>query len=103
MLKHIVLWKLHNEASGKPKQENAKLIKQELEALRGKIKGLLAIEVGIHIPDSESSDDDADIVLYTEFEDREALEHYYRHPDHVALKPLVKEARSDRRVINYEV
>ena len=46
MIKHLVFWKLKSEALGKTKQENAVLIKEKLEALDGKISGLISIEVG---------------------------------------------------------
>ena len=38
MIKHIVMWKLKEEAEGHSKEENAKLIKNMLEGLKDKIK-----------------------------------------------------------------
>jgi len=46
MFKHIVLWKLKENAEGKSRLENANRIKEGLEALKGKIPGMLRIEVG---------------------------------------------------------
>lgn len=103
MIKHIVLWKLRDHAEGHSKLENARRLKQELESLNGKIPGLLLLEVGINIADSQSGADDADVVLYSEFADMAALENYYPHPEHVKIKPFAKAIRRDRRVINYEV
>ena len=37
MIKHIVMWKLKDEAEGNSKDENAKIIKNSLEDLKGKI------------------------------------------------------------------
>ena len=51
MIKHIVTWKLKEEAEGNTKVENAKKIKEILEALDGKIETLKAIEVGINFND----------------------------------------------------
>lgn len=99
MIKHIVMWRLKDHANGNDKATNARLIKQKLEALRGKIPGLLHIEVGI---DFSATDQSADIVLYSEFESRAALDVYQAHPEHKAVMPFVGEARSERRVADYE-
>ncbi|MES2559048.1 MAG: Dabb family protein [Bacteroidota bacterium] len=99
MIKHIVFWKLKEESNGMSKQENAQAIKEKLEGLRGKIEGLLAIEVGfdfLHSPES------ADVVLYSEFESKDALDFYQQHPLHKAVMPFIGEARSERRVVDYE-
>ncbi len=99
MIKHIVFWKLKEEANGMNKQDNAKAIRQQLEELNGKIEGLIKLEVGfdfLHSPES------ADIVLYSEFENKAALDFYQQHPLHKAVMPLIKEAREERRVVDYE-
>lgn len=99
MIKHIVFWKLKEEANGLSKQQNAEAIKQKLEDLQGKIPGLLSIEVGfdfLHSPES------ADVVLYSTFESKEALDVYANHPLHKAVMPFIAEARSERRVVDYE-
>ena len=103
MIKHIVLWKLKENAGGKSKIDNALQLKNDLEKLNGKIPGLILIEVGINIRDSESGNDDADVILYSEFDSMEALENYYPHPEHVKIKPFARSIRDERRVINYEV
>lgn len=100
MLKHIVFWRLKPEAHGKPAAENARIIKEKLEALAGKIPGLIRIEVGIDI---ERSDQASDIALYSEFESRAALDVYQKHPDHKAVMPYIAESRVERRVVDYEV
>ena len=48
MVTHIVFWKLKDEALGADKAENAKQIKQRLEALVGIIPGLIEAKVGIN-------------------------------------------------------
>lgn len=100
MVKHIVFWKLKEEANGNDKVRNAQEIKEQLEALQGKIPGLLHIEVGLDFLHSPES---AAVVLYSEFENREALDVYAAHPLHKAIMPFIAEARSERRVVDYEV
>jgi quinol monooxygenase YgiN len=99
MIKHIVFWKLKDQANGMSKEENVKAIKQKLEDLNGKIEGCLKLEVGFDFLHSEES---ADVVLYSEFESKEALSYYANHPLHKAVMPFIAEARSERRVIDYE-
>lgn len=101
MIKHIVLWKLKDHAEGKSRPENALQLKKELESLNGKIPGLIHLEVGINI--NTEGDDDSDVILYSEFENMDALEKYYPHPEHVKIKPFAQSIRSERRVIDYEV
>ena len=45
MVRHIVWWTLKPEAEGRTAAENAKLIKQRLEALMGQIPSLKSLEV----------------------------------------------------------
>jgi quinol monooxygenase YgiN len=59
---------------------------------------MLKIEVGIDFSSSEQS---ADVVLYSEFADRQALDAYQSHPEHQALMPFVQAVRSDRLVVDY--
>jgi len=99
MVKHIVFWKLKEEANGMSKAENAAAIKQKLEELNGKIEGCIKLEVGFDFLHSAES---ADVVLYSEFEDKAALDFYANHPLHKAVMPFIAEARSERRVIDYE-
>lgn len=100
MIKHIVVWRLKEAAHGNDKRTNARLIKQQLEALNGRIPGLLRLEVGIDFSATESS---ADLALYSEFVSREALDAYQVHPEHKSIMPFVGEARSERRMVDYEV
>ena len=100
MVKHIVLWRLKDNAHGNDLQTNAYLLKEKLEGLRGRIPGLLTIEVGI---DFSSTDSSANLMLYSEFLDREALKSYQAHPEHQALIPFIGEATRERRLVDYEV
>ena len=100
MIRHIVMWKLKDEAHGNTKPENARLFREKLEALKGKIGELVKLEVGLDFSASENS---ADVVLYSEFATREDLAGYQAHPEHKAVVPFILEACSERRVVDYEV
>jgi len=94
VIKHIVSWKKQPQAS----QTDLLQIKAQLEALQGKVKGLLRIEVGLDISKSSAS---ADLVLYSELVDDDALVLYQAHPDHQAVIPLLQAHCCDRRVVDY--
>lgn len=98
MIKHIVMWKLKDEAHGNNKATNAGLVKEKLEALSGKIDGLLKIEVGIDFLGGGNFD----VVLYSELSSKEAMDIYQNHPLHQAVLPFIREAVMDRKAVDYE-
>jgi hypothetical protein len=100
VVRHLVLWKLKPEAHGRSAAENARAIKEKLEGLRGRVPGMLRIEVGI---DFSRTDNSSDLALYSEFESRPALEAYQAHQEHKAVMPFILEARSERRLVDFEV
>ncbi|MCW8823974.1 MAG: Dabb family protein [Ignavibacteriaceae bacterium] len=100
MTKHIVLWRLNENAYGNDKQKNAQILKEKLLAMKGKVDGLLKIEVGF---DFSNEKDSCDVVLYSEFSSKEALHRYQIHPDHQDIKKWINDVRYERRVIDYEI
>jgi hypothetical protein len=99
MIRHIVMWRLQEQAHGNDRATNARLIREKLEALRGRIPGLLAIEVGTDFSATEQS---ADLVLTTTHESRAALDAYQTHTEHQAVVPFIRAACCERRVVDYE-
>lgn len=100
MVKHIVFWKLKDELKGEQRDQVLRRIKEGFEALRGVIPGMTHIEIGF---DFSRGADSGDIVLYSEFESRQALQGYQDHPGHLAMVPVVREWRVERRVVDYEI
>jgi hypothetical protein len=92
MIKHIVLWRLKNKA-------DVAHVKQELESMRGKIPGLVSLEVGVNFAENSP----VDVGLYSEFTDRAALNAYADHPVHAPVKLAVGGLVADRWVLDYEV
>lgn len=91
MVKHIVLWRLKNKA-------DVARVKQELESMRGKIPGLVNLEVGVNFAEGSP----VDVGLYSEFTDRTALHTYADHPVHVPVKQVVGSLVAERWVLDYE-
>lgn len=81
MVKHIILWQLRDELSCQEKAEAKKGIKEGLESLLGKIEGLKEIKVYTEGLDSSN----ADVMLYSVFEDELSLKGYAAHPEHLAV------------------
>jgi hypothetical protein len=100
MIKHIVLWKLKEEAEGRSKKENAFELKNRLEALKDKISGILELEVGLPLETGETV---LDVALYSAFKDKAALAAYQVHPEHQKVASFVKQIVAERRVVDYEV
>ena len=99
MIKHIVMWRLKDEALGATKAENALKLKETLLALKDLIEELKEVEVGINFNPSDAA---FDVVLYSAYENREGHEAYQKHPEHVKIVEFVGEIRSDRAVVDYE-
>ncbi|MGB9989908.1 Dabb family protein [Pseudoduganella rhizocola] len=100
MIKHIVMWKLKDHAEGADRAANARKMKELLEACAGIVPGILKLEVGLAQPGLEAT---YDVVLYSEFASREALDAYQEHPQHQALKPFFGAVREGRQCMDYEV
>ena len=81
MVKHVILWTLKEEYSDEKKKEIKKDIKAGLEGLKGRIPGLVDIQVNI---DGLASSN-ADLMLDSTFEDEASLKGYAVHPEHVAV------------------
>ena len=100
MIKHIVSWKLKDEAEGRSKEENAKLMREKLETMPFMISELNAVEVGIHM--FEGKDDSiCDVVLIAQFVNEEKFNAYELHPTHKKVVEFIRKVVSERRVIDY--
>ena len=100
MIKHIVMWKLKGSEDGKTKEDNANILKNMLEDLKGKIQEIREIEVGINLSGSEAA---CDVVLYSSFNSWDDLSTYQKHPDHLKVAEFIADIRTERRVVDYEV
>lgn len=98
IVKHIVMWNLRGDSEGEKRAVIAQL-KDAFEGLRGRIPGLRHIEIGV---DSSRVDYACDVVLYSEFESRSALEGYASHPEHQRVKRELGDLRIARYQVDYD-
>lgn len=97
MVKHIILWKLKDEHNNISVKQG---IKEGLEGLYGKIPGL--VEISVQISGLKSSN--ADVMLYSTFENEAALKGYAVHPEHVyAADTFVRPFTETRLCLDFEV
>lgn len=100
MIRHIVMWKLRDGAHGLDRRACAEAVKERLEAMRGRIPGLLRVEAGV---DLDAPGAAHDVVLVSDFTDREALAAYQTHPVHEEVKAFIVAAAEARAVVDYEL
>ena len=97
MMKHIVAWKLKNEAQGNDKETNYRIVKEKLEGLVGRIPGLLKAKV-VKTADNCK---DFDIALISKLESAEALANYQINPLHEEAATFVRSVVEARASIDY--
>lgn len=100
MVKHIVMWKLHEEAAGKSKSENISIVISKLNGLKAVIDEILSLEVGENFNTSDAA---FDLVLTTTHQDRSGLEAYVKHPAHQEVASFIGSVVAERRVVDYEL
>ncbi len=100
MIKHIVFWRLKENAEGASKEENAATLKQILEALKESIPEIIHIEVGMNGIESPAA---FEVALYSEFASFDDLKIYQAHPEHLKCKEFVEKVTSERAVVDYEI
>jgi heme-degrading monooxygenase HmoA len=99
MIKHIVMWKLKDHAEGADRAANAARMKALLDGCRDIVPGIVEFEVALARPGLEAT---YDVVLYSVFADKAALDAYQDHPQHVAVKPFIGAVRLERQCMDYE-
>jgi Stress responsive A/B Barrel Domain len=97
--KHIVMWKLRGDTPA-ARHQNIKLVKNSFDSLRGRIPGLLHLEIGV---DASHTDYACDVVLYSEFDSQTSLEAYATHPEHLRVKKELADVRIARHQVDYLV
>ena len=96
MVKHIVMWKLKEEAEGRSKAENAKKIKEMLEALPKVVSNILEMQVGINENGGEF-----DAVLVSQFPSYDALKAYDSHPEHQKVRAFIRMVSGGRAAVDF--
>ena len=91
------MWNVRGESRAE-RGANSDWLKREFESLRGRIPGLLQLEVGL---DHSRADYACDVVLYCEFESQAALDAYASHPEHLRVRAALGDLRTTRYQVDY--
>lgn len=94
MIRHIVLWRL------KSADVDFAAIERALHAQLGRTPGLARVEVGRSFNRGRRA---ADFALVCDFDSREALSAYHRHPAHMATRAVVDPLIADHWIADYEL
>lgn len=97
MVTHIVMWNLKDEAEGGSREQNAAIIKERLEALVGKIPGLLSLKVNRGVMPGGY-----DLCLLGQYESLDALKGYRDHPLHKEVQQFVHKVIAERVSCDFE-
>jgi hypothetical protein len=97
MIRHIVMWRVRGETPAE-RHTGRELVKRSFEGLRGRIPGMMSLEVGLDISDVDYA---CDVVLVTDFESKEALAAYATHPEHLRVREVLGELRIARFQVDY--
>jgi antibiotic biosynthesis monooxygenase (ABM) superfamily enzyme len=98
MIRHIVMFRFKEEAEGKTKKENVLATKKMLEALPAKIPQIKESHVLLNT--EGASDENADLILISDFDSLESLNEYIVHPDHKAVGAFMRPLRESRAAID---
>ncbi|HEY0822994.1 MAG TPA: Dabb family protein [Ramlibacter sp.] len=97
MIRHIVMWNVRG-ATREEKAANIGRLQRSFASLRGRIPGLLHLEIGV---DTSGVDYACDVVLYSEFASQAALDAYATHPEHLRVKQELGDLRTARHQVDY--
>jgi len=93
MVRHIVFFKLKDNS---PK--NKESVKEKLMSLKGKIKVLKHLEVGINFSEEERA---YDLALISDFNTKEDLQIYAKDSYHQEIIAYIKEVSIASKVVDY--
>ncbi|MAI20186.1 MAG: stress responsive protein [Kiritimatiellaceae bacterium] len=101
MYKHVVLWKLKDEAEGVTKAELAVEVKRRLDELPGIIPEISAYEVAINVGEYGASF--FDVSLIASYLDEEAFKKYCVYPEHDAVVAFIQSVCVAEEIVDYFV
>ncbi len=101
MLRHLVMWKIKENALGKTKTEICAQMQQELMSLPAQIKEIKHMDVVCN--SLECPQDNYDVMLDTQFETVSDLNLYQQHPAHIQVGSFIKQVVAMRACIDYTI
>ena len=104
MIRHVVMWKLKENAEGASKEKNAEKMKLILEGLKVNIDEIKSVEVGINITDDDEEAGSAfDVVLISDFETELDYTMYTRNAHHKKAIDFINSVIEERHFVDYNM
>ena len=100
MIKHIVMFKLKEEANGKSAKENLAGALELLKNFQEEIPSLVHFEAKTNHPEAPESN--YELALVCDFNDIQGLNEYQVHPVHKYFGAYITPVRESRACIDYE-
>lgn len=101
MYKHVVLWKLKEQADGKSRNELAIEVKRRLDELPSQIPEIVSYETAINIGDYGASFFDVSVI--SAFENKDTFWTYTKYPMHDAVVAYIQSIMEAEEIVDYEV
>ncbi|CAN5747880.1 hypothetical protein BH23ACT11_BH23ACT11_11090 [soil metagenome] len=95
MVDHLVLFAVRDDAS----EEDVADLLSSIRALKGSVGSVVDLSVGA---DFSGRTGEYTHALFARFEDRDGLQTYAEHPDHLAVVEKLAERTTGRIVADYE-
>ncbi|MDG1731263.1 MAG: Dabb family protein [Algibacter sp.] len=101
MYKHIVFWKLKEQANGMSKQELATEVKRRLDELPAHIPEIVSYETGINIGDYGASFFDVSVIGV--YKNKDTFWDYTKYPIHDAVVAYIQSVQEDEQIVDYDL
>ena len=99
MIRHIVMWNVRGDTRD-AKAANIERLRAAFLGLRGRVPGLLHLEVAA---DTSGVDYACDVVLVSDFASQADLDGYATHPEHLRVKQQLGDMRIARHQVDYPI
>ena len=100
MIRHMVMWRLHDQAQGADKAANLAKAKDVLLSCAQVVPGIRTFEVATATPGMDCTHD---LVLHMLVDDAQVLAAYQKHPQHQAIKPFMQAVVLERCCMDFTV
>jgi hypothetical protein len=100
MYKHVVFWKIKEEANGIGKASLVQSVTAKLNALPLAIPEIKAYEVAENIGDYDASF--YDVCLISVFDDRASFWKYTQYPKHDEVLAYIQAVQLDEQIVDFE-
>ncbi|PCI33656.1 MAG: hypothetical protein COB60_07420 [Flavobacteriaceae bacterium] len=100
MYKHVVLWKLKEQANGMSKKELAIEVKRRLDELPTHISEIISYETGINMGDYGASFFDVSVISV--FENKDTFWKYTKYPKHDDVVAYIQSVMVAEEIVDYD-